>query len=109
MKEIALNIVERQSLSVLLDNVMYELSFKLCNGIMAATVIRDGVTLIENRKVVAGVAIIPEGHLEDANFLILTYNDDLPYFKEFGTTHVLVYANRDEVVELRNQLNQIVV
>ena len=109
MKEIPLNAIERQSLSVLIDNVMYELSFKLCNGIMAATIVRDGVILIENRRVVAGVGIIPEGHLEDANFLILTYDDDLPYFSDFNTTHVLVYANPEEVVALRQQLNNITV
>lgn len=109
MKEIPLNMVEKQSLSVLLDGNMYELSLKTCNGIMAATIIRNGVTIVENRRVVAGVGIIPEGHLEDANFIILTYNDDLPYYAEFAGTHVLVYANPEEVVEIRKQLNNVVV
>lgn len=109
MKEIPLNMVEKQSLSVLLDGSMYELSFKTCNGIIAATIVKDGVTIVENRRVVAGIAIIPEGHLEDSNFIILTYNDDLPYFEQFDGTHVLVYANSEEVVALRQQLNNIVV
>lgn len=109
MKEIPLNTVEKQSLSVLIDGVLFELAFKLCNGIMAATIIRDGVTIVENRRVVAGVGIIPQGDREAGNFLILTNNDDLPYFSRFAATDVLVYANEEETIAFREQLNQIVI
>lgn len=109
MKEIPLNMVEKQSLSVLIDGVLFELAFKLCNGIMAATIIRDGVTVVENRRVVAGVGIIPQGDREAGNFLILTNNDDLPYFSRFAATDALIYANEEETTALREQLNQIVI
>ena len=107
MKEIPLNLVEKQSLSVLIDNILFELSFKLCNNIMAATIIRNGETIVENRRVVAGVGIIPEGDREEGNFIILTNNDDLPYFEQFASTHVLVYANEKEIIDIRQQLNEI--
>lgn len=107
MKEIPLNLIEKQSLSVLIDSTLFELSFKLCNNVMAATIIRDGETIVENRRVVAGVGIIPEGDREEGNFIILTNNDELPYFDQFASTHVLVYANEEETIELRKELNQI--
>lgn len=108
MREIKLNPVEKQSLSVLIDNVLFELSFKLCNNIMAATIIRDGVTIVENRRVVAGVGIIPEGDREEGNFMILTDNDNLPLFSQFATTSLLVYADEAETAEFRRELQQIV-
>jgi len=107
MKEIPLNIVEKQSLSVLLDNSLFELSFKTCNGITAATVIKDGVTLVENRRVVAGVPIIPEGSRETSNFIILTNNNELPYYSNFSSTHILVYMSQQEVNDIRIQLSKI--
>lgn len=97
MKEIALSVFERQSLSVVLEGSLFELAFKECNGIMAGTVIRDGVTLVSNRRIVAGVPIIPEGHREEGNFIIFTDNDNLPYYSDFQVSNVLVYLTMEEV------------
>lgn len=109
MKEIPLDNVEKQSLSVLIDSILFELSFKVCNNTMAATVVRDGVTLVENRRVVAGVGIIPEGDREEGNFIVLTDNDDLPFFSNFNSTNTLVYTTPEETAAYRRQLNEIVV
>ena len=103
MKEIPLKMFARQSLSVMLEQSLYEISLKECNGIMAATIIRDGVTLVENRRVSAGMTIIPEGYLEEGNFVILTSGDEIPYYTRFESTGVFVYLTIDEIVELRSR------
>lgn len=101
MKEIPIKVFARQSLSVMLEQSLYEISLKECNGIMAATVIRDGVTIVSNRRVCAGMTIIPEGHLEEGNFVILTENGEIPYYTGFESTDVMVYLTIDETQELR--------
>lgn len=100
MKEIQLTSVPRLSLSTLIGKVFYEVSIKECNGIMAATVIRDGVTIVDNRRCCAGVPIIPRGHLEDGNFFILTSDDELPYFNQFDGKDQLIYLSQEEIGEI---------
>ena len=97
MKEIPLKQFPRQSLSVVLDNSLYELSLKECNGIMAVTVIRDGETIVNNRRACAGVPIIPSSYLNDGNFFILTSNDNLPYYTQFEHSNTFVFLTNEEL------------
>ena len=97
MKEIPLKQFPRQSLSVVLENSLYELSLKECNGIMAATVIRDGETIVNNRRVCAGTPIIPSRYLSDGNFFILTNGDDLPYYTGFESSNTFVFLTNEEM------------
>lgn len=101
MKEIPIKVFARQSLSIMLEQSLYEISLKECNGIMAATIIRDGVTLISNRRICAGMTIIPEGYLEEGNFVILTENGEIPYYTDFESSNVLIYLTIEEVTALR--------
>lgn len=103
MKKIPIKVLARQSLSVMLEQSLYEITLKECNGIMAATIVRDDVTLIENRRVCAGMTIIPEGYLEEGNFVILTINGEIPYYTNFESTDELVYLTMDEVSDIRLQ------
>lgn len=100
MKEIPIKQFPRQSLSVVLEGSLYELSLKECNGIMAVTVVRDGVTIVSNRRAVAGVPVIPSGYLEEGNFLILTNNEDLPYYTKFEGSDIFVYVTAEELANV---------
>lgn len=101
MKQIPIRAFPRQSLSVVLENALYTLSLKECNGVMAASVTRDGVTLVSNRRVVAGMPVIPPGYLEQGNFIFVTADDALPYYTEFEGSDTLVYVTRDELAAIR--------
>lgn len=103
MKEIPLKAVERQSLSILLDAQLFDIAIKECNGIMAATIARDGVTLVSNRRICAGVYLIPEGHLEQGNFVFVTDNNNIPYYSNFASTDVLLYISAEELEQMRSQ------
>lgn len=101
MKEIPLKAVERQNFTITLDGSLFDITIKECNGIMAATIIRDGIKLVENRRINASMTLIPEGHLEEGNFAFVTDNDNIPYYTRFGSTDILLYATIEEVAALR--------
>ncbi len=101
-EQIPLIATEKQSLSLLLENIRYDLTVKLCNGIMAVTVIRDGVTVIENRRAVASVPVIPGGPREFGNFIFITQDDDLPYWDKFGGSQQFFYLTVAEMEAMRD-------
>ena len=100
MKEINLRVLERQSLSVVLEDSLYVITIKECSGVMAISIERDGVMLIEGRRAVAGMFLIPFEYLELGNFAFVTENDELPYYTGFNSTNQLVYFTVEEVQAL---------
>lgn len=105
MKEIPIKKFPRQSLSVVLEGSLYELSLKECNGIMAVTVVRDGVTIVSNRRAVAGVPVIPAEYLEQGNFLIATTGEELPYYTGFEGSDAFIYLTSEELEDVRSGQN----
>lgn len=103
MQLIPLMQVERQSLSILVENTQYEISVKDCNGIMAVTIVRDSVTVVENRRAVASVPVIPAGPRETGNFIFSTQNGDLPYWDQFGGTQQFFYLTVEEMEAFRGE------
>lgn len=102
MEIIPLLSVERQSLSALLEDTLYSIEIKECNGIMAVTISADGETLVEGRRAAAMVPVIPEGPREIGNFVFSTMNDALPYWDQFGAGQQFLYLTAGEIEELRN-------
>lgn len=101
MQEIPIKSLEKQSLSVVLENSLYELSLKECNGVMAMTITRDGIKLIDNRRICAGVLAIPFEYLEFGNFMLINPTDEIPYFNQFESTTRLVYLTSSEMEAFR--------
>lgn len=101
MRDVPVTATPNQSLSILLDNERIVLRLKEANGVMVADVERDGSTIILGTRVLAGEPIIPYHYLEDGNFILLTINDELPDWQQFGQTQSLVYLTTAEVEALR--------
>jgi hypothetical protein len=101
MNQIPLQATANQTLSVQLDGARYSLTFKEAGGVMVADVTRDDVVVLYGARVVSGSPIIPYAYLEAGNFVLLTEDDDLPYYTEFETTQSLVYVTADELADLR--------
>ncbi len=98
MIELALEPIANQQFTVLLDGNRYDFMLKEANGIMAATIVRDGETILQNSRVVAGWPIIPYRYLAPmGNFVLLTENDELPDWQQFASTQSLLYISRDEL------------
>jgi hypothetical protein len=99
---IPLEPIVNQKFSTRLDNSRYEITIKETRGIMAVTILRDDVTIVDSVRAVAGVPLIPYAYLESGNFAFSTANDELPDWTKFGTTQNLIYAGSDELEIIRN-------
>lgn len=101
MIDIALQPVANQELSIQLDERRYVITLKETAGVMAATIVRDEVTLLSAGRIVAGTPLLPYHFQQSGNFILTTEAEELPYYPEFGVTQFLVYVSDAEIEELR--------
>ena len=101
MQLINIDATANQSFSVRLNNVRYDISIKEANGVMVASIVRDGVPVVSGARIVAGELIIPFQYQEDGNFVIDTLNEEIPYWTSFGVTQFLYFFSADELEEER--------
>lgn len=101
MIDITLQPLPNQSFSIQLGASRYDITLKEANGAMTASIARDGAPVVENVRLVAGSPVLPYRYLEDGNFVLVTQDDDLPYYTAFGVTQFLTYLTADEVAALR--------
>lgn len=101
MIDVGIAAVPNQSLSIQLDERFYDIQLRDVGGGMAATIARDGVTLVSGARVVAGTPLLPYRYQESGNFLITTDAEALPYYDQFGVTQFLVYLTAAELAAYR--------
>jgi hypothetical protein len=101
MQLIPLQNISNQSLSVVLDDIRWDISIKTANNTIAVSLTRDGLLIIENLRAVANMRIIPCKYQEAGNFTIITTNFEIPDYTKFGISQYLVYASAAELQELR--------
>lgn len=101
MKQLQIKAIPNQSLSVSLDGSLYAITIKETNGVMAVTIVRDGVTLIQNHRAVSGGFLIPYKYLENGNFVFITQNYEYPYYDGFGVSQYLFYVSQSELETIR--------
>jgi hypothetical protein len=98
MRIIPIDPVANQEFSVTLDGNRWQITLKEARGVMCANVILNNATVLLGQRVVAGTPIIPYEHLQSfGNFLLLTVDDELPYWDRFGIDQQLVYASAAEI------------
>lgn len=98
MRNISLDAVPNQELSVTLDGNRWDITIKECNGVMCCTLRLNDVTLLSGQRIVAGSPLIPYRYMQDSgNFWLLTEDDELPYYTLFGVDQQLVYASAGEI------------
>lgn len=102
MRNINLAAIPNQSLTVQLDNRIWDITIKETKGVMSATVLRDNVLLLSNQRLTPGTPLIPYEYLEDGNFFFITNDGDYPYYTEFGKTQNLIYASEAELNAIRS-------
>lgn len=99
---IPLDPIPNQSLTIRLDGRRYAITVKEINRAMGVTIERDGETLIQNVRAVAGFPLLPYSHLsrDAGNFIFTNTNEgELPYYLDFGATCLLVYSTAAEIAE----------
>jgi hypothetical protein len=98
---IPLQAIPNQSFSVTLDNNLWEVEVRTCDGVTAVSLNLNGNDLIDNLIAAACAPIIPDQYQENGNFIFLTANFQLPDYTQFGVTQTLYYFSPSELDALR--------
>jgi hypothetical protein len=101
--DIALAAIPNQSLSIRLEDRLYNLTLWATRGVMSADIERDGVFIVRGARIVAGTPLIPYRYLESGNFVMLTENEEYPDYALFGISQSLVYVTIAELEALRDE------
>ncbi len=101
MMDIGIAAVANQEFFVQLAGSAYLIRLHAITEGVGVTITRDDVVLVQNARIVPGTPLLPYRYLEDGNFLLLTQDEALPDFAEFGVTQFLVYLTQDEIDALR--------
>lgn len=101
MIDIGISAVPNQTVTIQIDERVYDISLREANGATSASITRDGVVIVSNVRAVAGTPLLPYRHQEDGNFLITTEDESIPYYDQFGITQFLIYVTPDELAEYR--------
>lgn len=103
MLVIELKAIPKQSLTAVLDNVLYEIDLLETNGCMSANIVRAGVPVVTGQRCVAKQLVIPYKAMEEhqGNFMFLTQNNEMPAYALFQSTQQFVYASNAELLAVR--------
>ena len=101
MIDVGISAIPNQSLSIQLGGRLYDIALREANGVMAATIARDGVTLVSALRITAGTPLLPYRYQESGNFIMTTDEETMPYWDQFGVTQFLVYLSAAELAAYR--------
>lgn len=101
---INLDTLPNQQITATLDGRRYDIRVIDCGSCMAVTIVRDGVTVCDNARAVAGFPLLNYRHMEaeSGNFIFTTEGDALPHYSMFGITQELIYTTNAELLDIRN-------
>lgn len=95
MKIIPITRTPNQSISVVINDVLYEIRLTSRDGSVCADIEADGEVIVLGARVVANEAIVqPTSLLGDRLFALVTSNNDLVDYNQFGITQILCYFTR---------------
>lgn len=101
MRLVPINALPNQAFTIILDGSTWDVAIKAADGIMAVSLARDGIPVVENARAVAGSFLIPASHLEAGNFFFVTQGYELPDYAKFNVTQSLVYMGPAELAAIR--------
>lgn len=101
MIDVGIAALPNQSLTIQLDEQLYVIDLREANGVMSATITRDGVTIVSNIRVTAGTPLLPYRYQEAGNFIMTTDGEAIPYWDQFSVTQFLVYVTLAELAAYR--------
>jgi hypothetical protein len=98
---IPLQAIPSQTFPITLDNNLWEIGVRICNGVTVVSLNLNGEDLIDNLIAAACAPIIPDQYQENGNFIFLTANFQLPVYTQFGVTQSLYYFSSAEMAAFR--------
>lgn len=102
MRIIEMAATPNQSFSVTLEGNRWDFVIKQAVTSMIADVTLNEVMRLTGIRIVAESPIIPYEYLQGAgNFIILTENEEIPYWDRFGVDQIMVFATIEEIAEAK--------
>lgn len=108
MQSITLQALNGQKFSLALDGNQWDMQIKDTNGVIAVSLSRNGVPIMENQSCVPGERVIPCKYQEAGNFFFTTKDYEILDYTKFGITQFLFYASQAEIDAVRDQPDQII-
>lgn len=95
--------IPNQQLSVLLGGNRFVITIKAVGAGVGVSVVMNNQTLIENMRAVSGAPIIPFVYAEagGGNFMLVTRDDVIPTWQNFGDTCYLLWTDNEELEAYR--------
>lgn len=93
--------IPSQTLTIVLDNNLYVLGIRQVSGVVAMSVTRNGIDIIDNLIAAAAQPIIPAKYQEAGNFMFLTASNQLPNYTLFNISQSLLYFTAAELATFR--------
>lgn len=103
MIDIDLAAIPNQTVSIRLDDQLYKITVRETRGVMSVDIVRDDEELVMGARIVAGTPLLPYLYQEVGNFVLLTEDEEYPYYTKFGDSQNLVYVTPAEIATLRNE------
>lgn len=109
MQQLNLQAVPSQTLTYL-DTAanQWEIGVKLTELSVAFSFTLNGELLLENITGAAGFRLIPYNYLSTSNFVLVTQNQQIIDYTQFGTSQFLIALSAEEVASLRTSMNSLV-
>lgn len=103
MLQIPLQAIPNQTLSIQVSANRWDLAIKEINGLMAMDfILNDVVLTLGVRMMPNEPLLIYAPYAQEGNFVLLTEEDEYPYYKLFGTSQSLIYASPTEITDILN-------
>lgn len=98
MRIIDIDPIPNQEFSVTVDGNRWDFIIKEAVSSMICDLSMNDEVILSGARIVTGAPIIPYEYLRrHGNFIILTENDELPYWTQFGVNQQLIYASAEEL------------
>lgn len=98
MQTIPIQSVPNQSLSVTIDRQRWTLTIKAAVSSMVVDLSLNDQAVIRGLRIMPNQPLIPYPYLATVgNFLMLTADDQIPWWERFGIDQTLVYATAAEI------------
>jgi len=101
MQQIPLQALPNQSFTVQLDGNQWDWTIELVNDAIAVSLTLNGSVVISGLNIVGGMRIIPSEYEEAGNFVLVTMNQQVPDYTQFGTGQQLIYLSATELAAIR--------
>jgi len=104
MRIVPISSTPNQSFSVQLDGNRWDFTIKQAVSSMIANITLNDEIILMGSRIVAGTPLIPHEDLQGSgNFMLLTEDEEMPYWERFGVDQQLIYGSFEELAAIPAQ------